>query len=102
MEKLRSTFELSFSTKVIVPVVALMVMLMATTVWLLDHRVTQQFQLEATRSLAAAHSFFAGARGRTPRNCYCVTVTCRRSRGIARYFKKQTRRLCRRCLRPIS
>jgi signal transduction histidine kinase len=62
MEKLRATFQVSFSTKVIVPVVATMVLLMSITVWILNDRVTQQFQGETVRSLARADAEFQSAR----------------------------------------
>jgi signal transduction histidine kinase/CheY-like chemotaxis protein len=54
MEKLRRQFEVSFSTKVIVPVVATMILLIAVTVWMVNTRITHQFQAEAARSLAYA------------------------------------------------
>jgi two-component system, NtrC family, sensor kinase len=62
MEKLRNSLQVSFSTRVIVPVVATMVLLMAITVWILNNRVTQQFQGEAVRSLARADAEFQSAR----------------------------------------
>jgi signal transduction histidine kinase len=58
MERLRTAFRASFSTKVLVPVVGTMVLLMAITVWTLNRRLTQQFQSEAARSLAIADSVF--------------------------------------------
>src|SRR5262245_16165142 len=48
----------SFSTKVLVPVLASMVLLVATTAWLVNQRLTQQFQAEAARRLATADSVF--------------------------------------------
>jgi two-component system, NtrC family, sensor kinase len=54
MEKLRRHFEYSFSTKVIVPVVATMILLLAVTVSIVNSRITRQFQAEATRNLAHA------------------------------------------------
>jgi signal transduction histidine kinase len=68
MEKLRDTLHVSFSTRVIVPVVATMVLLMAITVWILNNRVTQQFQGEAVRSLARADAEFQSARKARIRN----------------------------------
>jgi signal transduction histidine kinase/CheY-like chemotaxis protein len=62
MEKLRDSLQVSFSTKVIVPVVATMVLLMAITVWILNARVTQQFQGETVRSLVRADAEFQTAR----------------------------------------
>lgn len=68
MEKLRDSLQVSFSTRVIVPVVATMVLLMAITVWILNNRVTQQFQGEAVRSLARADAEFQSARKARIRN----------------------------------
>jgi len=68
MEKLRDSLQVSFSTRVIVPVVATMVLLMAITVWILNNRVTQQFQGEAVRSLARAGAEFESARKARIRN----------------------------------
>jgi len=47
-------FKANFRTKVLVPVVGCMVVLMAVTVYVVNHRITQQFQSEAGKSLAAA------------------------------------------------
>ena len=58
MEKLRSRFEISFSTKVLVPVIASMVVLLAVSVWIVNRRLGQQFQTEAARSLATADAVF--------------------------------------------
>jgi two-component system NtrC family sensor kinase len=68
MEKLRDSLQVSFSTKVIVPVVATMVLLMAITVWMVNHRLTEQFQDEAVRSLARADAEFQTARKARIRN----------------------------------
>ena len=58
MEKLRTTLQVSFSTKVIVPVVAIMVLLLAVTVWLVNRRLTSQFEADAARNLAHADAEF--------------------------------------------
>jgi two-component system NtrC family sensor kinase len=68
MEKLRNSLHVSFSTKVIVPVVATMVLLLAITVWILNDRVTQQFQGETVRSLTRADAEFKSARKARIRN----------------------------------
>jgi signal transduction histidine kinase len=62
MEKLRDSVQVSFSTRVIVPIVATMVFLMAITVWMVNHRLTEQFQDEAVRSLARSDAEFQTAR----------------------------------------
>jgi two-component system, NtrC family, sensor kinase len=54
MEKLKAKLEVSFSTKVLVPVVTIMVLLLGVTVWLLNLHVTGQFEMEARRLLAKA------------------------------------------------
>ncbi len=58
MEKLRARFELSFSTKVLAPVIASMVLLLAITVWTVNQRLTRQLQRESARSLATADGVF--------------------------------------------
>jgi signal transduction histidine kinase len=47
-----------FSTKVLVPVVTVMVLLVALNVWLVNHRLTQQFETEAAQNLATAEGVF--------------------------------------------
>jgi signal transduction histidine kinase len=68
MKKLRDSLQVSFSTKVVVPIVATMVLLMAITVWMVNHRLTEQFQDEAVRSLARADAEFKTARNVRIRN----------------------------------
>src|ERR1041385_31332 len=68
MEKLRQQLEFSLSTKVIVPVVATMVVLIAVTVSILNSRITRQFQVEATRSLAHADESLVKSREIHTRN----------------------------------
>jgi signal transduction histidine kinase len=62
MEKLRAKLLVSFSTKVIVPVVTIMVLLLAVTVWLVNERITQQFQGDAAHSLRTADAVFLNSR----------------------------------------
>ena len=54
MEKLRARWDVSFGTKVLLPVVVTMVLLLAATVWILNSRVSRQFETEARRRLAMA------------------------------------------------
>ncbi|HSU52632.1 MAG TPA: cache domain-containing protein, partial [Candidatus Dormibacteraeota bacterium] len=54
MEKIQAFLKISFRAKVVVPVVATMVVLLMITVWIVNSRITGQFQAEAARSLAAA------------------------------------------------
>jgi signal transduction histidine kinase/BarA-like signal transduction histidine kinase len=68
MEKLRNTLHVSFSTKVVVPVVATMVLLMAVTVWVVNERLTEQFQADGVRSLERTAAEFQVARKSSTRN----------------------------------
>ena len=52
MGRLKRTLLLSFRTKVIVPVVGVMVLLMATSMWLVNQRVTRQLEADAAKQLA--------------------------------------------------
>jgi len=61
MEKLRARLQLNFSTKMLVAVVSIMVLLLGITVWTVNHRLTQQFQVEASRSLQRAEVEFRNA-----------------------------------------
>ena len=58
MNKVLAHRNLSFSTKVLLPVVTVMVLLMAIDVWLVDRRLTRQFETEAARNLATADAVF--------------------------------------------
>ena len=58
MGKLRTIMRASFLTKVLVPVIAVMVGLLAITAWVLNERITAQFEIEATRALTAADEGF--------------------------------------------
>jgi signal transduction histidine kinase/CheY-like chemotaxis protein len=48
----------SFSTKVLAPVVCIMVLSLVLTTWLVSRRITRQFEVEAARSLETANSVF--------------------------------------------
>ena len=54
MGKLKRAILLNFRTKVIVPVLGVMVLLMATTMWLINNRVTRQVQADAAEQLHTA------------------------------------------------
>src|SRR5882672_3381861 len=58
MEKLKARLQLSFSTKVLIPVVTIMVLLLAITVWMVNRRITRQFETAATDSLKTADRVF--------------------------------------------
>ena len=68
MEKIRAKLQVSFSTKVLVPVVTIMVLLLAITVGTVNRRLTQQFQVEASRSLQRADAEFRIAQKARTRN----------------------------------
>ncbi len=58
MGKPRTKPIVSFQAKVLVPVIAVMVLLLAVTVWVVDRRITQQFEVEARHTLATADAVF--------------------------------------------
>ena len=68
MEKLQDKLQVSFSTKVLVPVVSLMVLLLAITVWMVNRRLTLQFEVEAARNLATADGEFQNAQKSRTKN----------------------------------
>jgi len=61
MEKLRARLRVRFGTKVLVPVAAIMVLLLAVAVSLVSRQLTDQFQADAGRSLARADGEFRTA-----------------------------------------
>ncbi len=54
MKKVRGRLKLSFNTKVLAPVLMTMVLLLGITLWILNSRITQQFETEAARRLLMA------------------------------------------------
>src|SRR5436309_2216969 len=56
MEKIQAFLKISFSTKVLIPVVTAMMLLVALTAWTVNRLMTQQFQNEAHLSLRSAES----------------------------------------------
>ncbi len=56
MERIKSAIRLSFRTKVIVPVVAMMILLLAASMWLVERQITKQLQEDAAQSLFTADS----------------------------------------------
>jgi two-component system NtrC family sensor kinase len=58
MEKIRAKLAVSFSAKVLFPVVGVMMLLLAMTVWLVNQRITEQSHAEAARTLATADAVF--------------------------------------------
>jgi signal transduction histidine kinase len=58
MKTIRAVMAGSFRARVLVPVIAVMVVLLAITAWVLNERITRQFEVEATRALTAADEGF--------------------------------------------
>jgi len=58
MGKLRARLIVSFRAKVLVPVIAVMVGLLGLTAWVVNERITRQFEAEARRTLATAEAVF--------------------------------------------
>ena len=56
--KLRAKIIVSFRAKVLVPVVAVMVLLLAVTVWVVNARITQQVRDRSPQALATADAVF--------------------------------------------
>jgi two-component system NtrC family sensor kinase len=54
MDKIQAFFKINFSTKVLAPVVATMMALIALTAWTVNRLMTQQFESEASLSLRTA------------------------------------------------
>ena len=54
MERIKSALFLSFRTKVIVPVVAMMILLLVASMWLVDRQITKQLQEDAAQLLLTA------------------------------------------------
>jgi two-component system NtrC family sensor kinase len=58
MSRLRRILAVSFRAKVLVPVIAVMVLLMAATAWIVNERITQQVQMQSREALATANDAF--------------------------------------------
>ncbi|HUL51522.1 MAG TPA: ATP-binding protein [Candidatus Nitrosotalea sp.] len=54
MERIKTALLLSFRTKVIVPVVTVMILLLATSMWLVNREITRQIQEDAAQLLLTA------------------------------------------------
>ncbi len=59
MGKLRKLLAVSFRAKVLVPVIFVMICLLGVTAWMVNRRITKQFETEATRSLNSANQVFS-------------------------------------------
>jgi signal transduction histidine kinase/CheY-like chemotaxis protein len=58
MSRLRKLLAISFRAKVLVPVIFVMISLLAITAWIVDRRITKQFENEAMRTLFHADEGF--------------------------------------------
>ena len=58
MPKLPNFRQIRFSTKVLLPVVSVMVVLVAVNFWMVNRRLTRQFETEASHNLATADAVF--------------------------------------------
>src|SRR5436190_10399697 len=58
MSRFRRFLAVSFRAKVLVPIIVVMVLLMAVTAGVVNHRITNQFEAEAKQSLATADDAF--------------------------------------------
>jgi signal transduction histidine kinase len=68
MEKNRAKLRISFSIKVIVPMVTIMVFLLAVTVWMVNRRLTEQFEADAATNLSRAETEFKNFQKFSTRN----------------------------------
>ena len=63
MNKLRAILGMSFRAKVLVPLVAVMFLLLAVTIGVVDRRIAQQMETEAKQSLTTADGMFRSLQG---------------------------------------
>jgi len=56
MSKLRNLILMNFRTKVLLPIIGVMALLMAVSMWLIDERVTHQLRLDASEELVTAEA----------------------------------------------
>ncbi|PWU19151.1 MAG: hypothetical protein C5B50_07240 [Verrucomicrobia bacterium] len=68
MEKLHKFWRASFSTKVLAPMVGIMVLVLALTVWTVNRGITAQFQSDAARALATADAVFRNSENTLAKN----------------------------------
>ncbi len=68
MGKLRAKIIVSFRAKVLLPVIAVMVALLAVTVWVVNQRITQQLETEAKRALDTSNAVFRNSEKIRKRN----------------------------------
>jgi signal transduction histidine kinase/CheY-like chemotaxis protein len=68
MHRLLRPSRLSFQAKVLIPVVSIMVLLVAVTMWVVNRRISRQLQREAAHSLVTAEAVFKNTLGIRTKN----------------------------------
>ena len=61
-------FQVSFGTKVLVPVAVILALMLALTVWVVNQRITRQFQTDAAHTLSTADAVFRSSQTIHTRN----------------------------------
>src|SRR4051812_10339819 len=70
MEKIRATLRVSFRAKVLVPVIAVMILLMAVTMFVVNLHLTQQAEMDAKETLATAVDVFRNSQSIRTKNLF--------------------------------
>jgi hypothetical protein len=68
MGKLRAAFLLSFRSKLLIPVLVIMLALVVAITWLVSNRVTAQVEADATRTLETANAVFTNSQAIRTKN----------------------------------
>jgi len=68
-------FAFSFRTKVLAPVIVVMALLVGTSMWLVNQRVTRQVHADGAQQLTTAEAVSKTHRSFTRTICSCVTGT---------------------------
>src|SRR6185295_3384934 len=68
MGKLRAKFLMSFRAKLLAPVVGVVLLVLAVTVWVVNQRITAQLETEAKRTLLTADAVFRSSKDIRDRN----------------------------------
>ena len=68
MGKLHAKFLMSFRAKLVAPVIAVVLLILAVTVWVVNQRITEQLESEAKRTLATADAVFRSTQSIRDRN----------------------------------
>lgn len=95
MPEKRAVIRLSFSTKVLIPLIVTIVLLVSFALWILNARITRQFQADATQNLLTAQKIFANLEVMRARHLLLRTATTPndpRFRAIAQLGETNTLR----------